>query len=65
MMVRDSVVTNDAGEVVGMVHMGPGEAPFQAWSRKRLAGAVAGNSHSLLGTFATMDEAVTAIKKAS
>lgn len=64
MKVRDTLVTNEAGAVVGVVHLGPGEEPFQAWTRKRLVGGRAGNSHTLLGTFSSMEAAIDAVRNA-
>lgn len=65
MKVRDTLVTNEAGAVVGVVHVGPGEEPYQAWTRKRLTGGRVGNSHALLGTFSSMEAAVDAVRKAT
>lgn len=64
MKVRDTLVMNEAGAIVGVVHVGPGDEPYQAWSRKRLTGARAGNSHALLGTYASMEAAAEAVRKA-
>ena len=64
MKVRDTLVKNEAGAVVGMVHVGPGERPYQAWTRKRRADG-RGNAHTLLGTFASMDAAEDAVRAAS
>lgn len=63
MKARDTLVKNEAGAVVGMVHLGPGEEPYQAWTRKRRADG-RGNQHTLLGTFASMEAAVDAVRGA-
>lgn len=63
MKLRDSVVTDDDGKVVGVVHVGPGEQPFQAWHRKRHPDG-RGNVHSHLGFYATMELAIAAVRRA-
>lgn len=60
---RDSLVKNEAGAVVGVVHVGPGEEPYQAWTRKRRADG-RGNEHTLLGTFCSMEAAEDAVRAA-
>lgn len=64
MKARDTLVKNEAGAVVGVVHVGPGEMPYQAWTRKRRADG-RGNEHTLLGTFVSMDAATDAVRAAS
>lgn len=64
MKARDTLVKNEAGAVLGMVHLGPGEEPYQAWTRKRRADG-RGNQHRLLGTFRSLEAAADAVRGAS
>jgi len=36
MHARDSLETSDTGAVFGVAHVGPGEEPYNGWTRKRL-----------------------------
>lgn len=63
MKVRDTVVTDDAGRVLGMVHIGPGPKPYQAWGRKRLTGRRPGNSHTLVGMYGSPEDAAEAVRR--
>jgi hypothetical protein len=61
--VRDSVVTDSDGRVLGMVHIGPGAKPYQAWARKRLTGRRPGNSHTLIGMYGSPEDAAEAVRR--
>lgn len=63
MKVRDTVVIDDAGRVLGMVHIGPGAMPYQAWGRKRLSGGRPGNSHTLIGMYGSPGDAAEAVRR--
>lgn len=63
MKARDTVVTDDAGKVLGTVHFGPGAKPYQAWGRKRLASGRPGNSHTLIGLYEALEDATEAVQR--
>jgi len=64
MTARNLLVTDSAGKLVGMVHVGPGDKPYQAWTRGRSSSG-RGNVHTLLGLFSSAEAAADALRDAS
>ncbi len=64
MTARNLPVTDSAGKLVGMVHVGPGDKPYQAWTRGRSSSG-RGNVHTLLGLFTSAEAAADALRDAS